>query len=162
MYKKYSTKKTERHITQMHVQKHKQKRKERHRTNTKVQHAYNKDYHLYNIENMQGKIQSVCIWFVCEYEHVYVFACVCLCVCACVLACVCVCGCVRACVCVCVVACVLACLLACVRPQLHMNNIAIEHVESHKHLRITLSSDANWSNTSLSCSGQSVETYWSA
>ena len=29
-----------------------------------------------------------------------------------------------------------------VHPQLHMNNIAIEHVESHKHLGITLSSDA--------------------
>ena len=40
----------------------KKKRKERQRPNTKVQHAYNKDYHLYNIENMQGKIQSVCIW----------------------------------------------------------------------------------------------------
>ena len=31
-----------------------------------------------------------------------------------------------------------------VHPQLHMNNIAIEHVESHKHLGITLSSDAKW------------------
>jgi len=45
MYKKYSTKKTEMHINQI-----------------QVQHAYNKDYYLYNIENMQGKIQSVCIW----------------------------------------------------------------------------------------------------
>ena len=90
MYKKYSTKKTERHITQMHVQKHKQKRKERHRTNTKVQHAYNKDYHLYNIENMPGKY-SLYVYgcaFVCEYEHVYV--CVCVCVRACVRVCVCV------------------------------------------------------------------------
>jgi len=57
MCKKYSTKETERHINQMHVQK-----KEKYRTNTMVQQAYNKDYHLYNIENMQGKIQSVCIW----------------------------------------------------------------------------------------------------
>jgi len=62
MYTKYSTKKIEMHMNQMHVQKHrKKKRKEKHRTNTKVQHVYNKDYHLYNIENMQGKIQSVCI-----------------------------------------------------------------------------------------------------
>ena len=30
-------------------------------------------------------------------------------------------------------------------PQLHMYNITIEHVESHKHLGITISSDANWS-----------------
>ena len=35
-------------------------------------------------------------------------------------------------------------------PQIHMNNIAIEHVESHKHLGISLSSDAKWSkHTSL-------------
>ena len=44
MCTKYSTKKTERH-----------------RINTNVHHAYNKDYHIYNIENMQGEIQSVCI-----------------------------------------------------------------------------------------------------
>jgi len=30
-------------------------------------------------------------------------------------------------------------------PQLPMNNTAIEHVKSHKHLGITLSSDAKWS-----------------
>ena len=90
----------------MHVQK-----KEKYRTNTKVQHAYNKDYHLCNIENMQGKIQSVCIW-VCEYEHVYVCVCMCvrrvhacvrvwvrLCACVCMRVGVSVCGCVcvRAC-----------------------------------------------------------------
>jgi len=65
MYKKYSTKKTEMHINQI-----------------QVQHAYNKDYYLYNIENMQGKYSLyVYGWaFVCEYEHVYVCACVCVCV----------------------------------------------------------------------------------
>ena len=61
MYTKYSTKETERHINQIHVQKKVNIEQERHRTNTKVQHAYNKDYYLYNIANMQGKIQSVCI-----------------------------------------------------------------------------------------------------
>jgi len=47
-------------------------------------------------------------------------------------------------------------------PQLHMNNIAIEHVESHKHLGITLSSDAKWYKTHLSYTGHSAETHWSA
>ena len=75
MYKKYSTKKTEMHINQI-----------------QVQHAYNKDYYLYNIENMQGSLYVYGWAFVCEYEHVYVCACVfvrvCVCVCACVIVCV--------------------------------------------------------------------------
>ena len=57
MYKKYSTKRN-----RQAYKSNARTKKEKYRTNTKVQHAYNKDYHLCNIENMQGKIQSVCIW----------------------------------------------------------------------------------------------------
>jgi len=34
-------------------------------------------------------------------------------------------------------------------PQLHLNSITIEQVESNKLIGITLSSDAKWYNTSL-------------
>ena len=57
MYKKYSTKKN-----RQAYKSNARKKREKYRTNTNVQQAYNKDYHLCNIENMQGKIQSVCIW----------------------------------------------------------------------------------------------------
>ena len=114
MYTKYSTKKIEMHMNQMHVQKHrKKKRKEKHRTNTKVQHVYNKDYHLYNIEKHARK-NTVCMYM---KERLFVsmnmFTFVHVCVCACVRACVCARACVRVCVCarVCVRTCVSVCVL---------------------------------------------------